>query len=358
MLSSKISSAFVQCVVIGSKIPIIPFRPCWGSRAEEKPFETTATNFFRGGESMNDNNFRRAPISDEPTIDCRLSGKQSCSESATILAALRVRIVRHDVCQTSPARTLGLAVHKPRTIYITFSVSLSFQPTLLPGPLNHFHEHFPGLQRGGYFAEEVDTDPFDSVLCLQPKRETQAVNRSHACLDCLHLRIGSCQQHHRVDVIGVHVSEDAGRGFGQRIRCSTFVVSSFDPSHYAKTTHIVEGHRLEAEEAEVIEVSPVAAVFMASKVPFSNRSNIMLWYGFGMTDQGRPRCPKWVAIGTCLFDEKTASRIGLQVLGVHGHIANEEGGPAGRIEGEGHQRAEGKSRTLAGERGQRTDRHQ
>ena len=84
----------------------------------------------------------------------------------------------------------------------------------------------------------------------------------------------------------------------------------------------------------------------------------MLWYRFGMPNQGRSWCPKWVAIGTCLFDEKTASRIGLQVLGVHGHIANEERGPSDRIEREGHQRAEGKSRMLARERGQRTDRHQ
>src|ERR1700744_5879361 len=230
---------------------------------------------------MNDNNFRRAPISDEPTIDSRLSGKQSCSESATILAARRVRIVRHDVCQTSPARTLGLAVHKPRTIYITLSVSLSFQPTLLPGLLNHFHEHFPGLQRGSYFAEEVDTDPLDSVLGLQSKRKTQSVDGRHACFDCLHLRIGPCQQDHRVDVIGVHVSEDAGRGFGQRVRCSTLVVSRFNPSHYAKTTHIIEVDRLEPEEAEVGEIYPVAAVFMASKVPFSNRCSIMLSYRFG-----------------------------------------------------------------------------
>ena len=28
---------------------------------------------------------------------------------------------------------------------------------------------------------------------------------------------------------------------------------------------------------------------------------------------------------------KTASRIGLQILGLHGHNANEEGGPASRL---------------------------
>jgi hypothetical protein len=87
-----------------------------------------------------------------------------------------VKIARCDVCQTSPANTISLAVHKQRMTYITFSTSLSFQLTLLPGLLNHFHEHFSGLQRGNYFAEEVDTDCLDSVLRLQTKRETQAVD--------------------------------------------------------------------------------------------------------------------------------------------------------------------------------------
>ena len=45
---------------------------------------------------------------------------------------------------------------------------------------------------------------------------------------------------------------------------------------------------------------------------------------------------------------KTASRIGLQILGLHGDIANEEGEPASRIERKGHQRAKGNIRMLCG----------
>jgi hypothetical protein len=84
----------------------------------------------------------------------------------------------------------------------------------------------------------------------------------------------------------------------------------------------------------------------------------MLLHRFGMADQGGPCGPERVAIGTFLSDEEAASRIGLQILGMHGHIANEEDGTTSKIEREGHQRAEGKSRMLAGHRGQRTDRHQ
>ena len=155
---------------------------------------------------------------------------------------------------------------------------------LSPGLLDHFDEHFPCLLRGCYLTEKVDTGAFDSFLCLQSKRESEAVHGGHGRLDCRDLRIRACDQDHRIDVIGVHVREDAGRGLGQRVRCSMFVVPSLDPSHHAKTTHIVEVDGLEPEEAEVGEVYPVAAIFMASKILFSDRSSIMLWHSFGTAD--------------------------------------------------------------------------
>ena len=46
-----------------------------------------------------------------------------------------------------------------------------------------------------------------------------------------------------------------------------------------------------------------------------------------MADEGRPGGPQRIAIGPCLPDEEAASRVGLQILGVHGHIADEEDGP-------------------------------
>jgi hypothetical protein len=96
---------------------------------------------------------------------------------------------------------------------------------------------------------------------------------------------------------------------------------------------------------------------MAHKVLFSNRSSIMLWHRFGMADQGGPCGSERVAIGRSLSDEEAASRVGLQILRVHGHIANEEDGTTSKIKRKGHERAEGISRMLAGHRGQRTYRH-
>jgi hypothetical protein len=53
-----------------------------------------------------------------------------------------------------------------------------------------------------------------------------------------------------------------------------------------------------------------------------------------------------------LANEEAASGVGLQVLGVHGHIADEENGPTQGIDSERHQRTEGEARMLAGNRRQ------
>jgi hypothetical protein len=76
---------------------------------------------------------------------------------------------------------------------------------------------------------------------------------------------------------------------------------------------------------------------VASKIGLSNGSYVSLWDRLGIADQGRAGGSKRIAIGTRLHDEETASRVGLQVLGMYGHIADEEDGPADRIEREGHQ---------------------
>src|ERR1700722_11248936 len=164
------------------------------------------------------------------------------------------------------------------------------------------------------------------------------------------------QQNHRINMVSVHMGEDAGREFGQRVRSSKLVVFCRDPSHHAKATDIVKIDRLKAKEAEVGEVDPVAAVIMTCKILFSNGNYIVFYDRLGMADQCRSGSPKRIAIGSCLPYEETASRIGLQILSMHGHIANEENGTACRIEREGHQGAKGEPRMLARKRRQGSNR--
>jgi len=86
---------------------------------------------------------------------------------------------------------------------------------------------------------------------------------------------------------------------------------------------------------------------VASQVPLPSVTYIVLRQRFGIADQGCPGRPKRITLGPCLADEEAASGVGLQVLGVRGHIADEEEGLPERIERERHQRAEGKPRVLA-----------
>src|ERR1700761_985024 len=123
-------------------------------------------------------------------------------------------------------------------------------------------------------------------------------------------------------MISVHVSEDAGCGLGQRVRGSVFVVLGLDPSHHAEAPDVVEIDGLEPEEAEIGKIDPVAAILVACEVSFPSVSYIILRDGFGIADQGCSGGSKRISVGPCLANEEAASGVGLQVLGMHGHIAD------------------------------------
>src|ERR1700761_7177047 len=137
---------------------------------------------------------------------------------------------------------------------------------LLPCLLDHFDEHLPCFLGRGYLAKEVDASALDSVTRLQTQSEAQAVDRSHRRLGRFKPRMRPSQQNHRINMVSVHMGEDAGREFSQRVRRSKPVVFCRDPSHHAKATDIVKVNRLKAKEAKVREVDPVAAVLMACKI--------------------------------------------------------------------------------------------
>src|SRR5450631_3105189 len=141
---------------------------------------------------------------------------------------------------------------------------------------------------------------------------------------------------HRVDVVSIHVRENTGSITGKWIRQRLFIVLCIYPPHYAKTSNIVEVDCLKPKEAEVGEIDPVSTVLVASKVFLSNGSYIMVWHWFSIADHGRPGGSKRISTSRLCY-EQAASRVGFQILSMHGHIAYEENGPAGRIQRERHQ---------------------
>src|SRR5258708_20206501 len=100
--------------------------------------------------------------------------------------------------------------------------------------------------------------------------------------------MGSGEQDHRIDMVSVHVSQNARGGLGQRVRGGLLVVSCLNPSHHAEAPNIVEVDGLEAEEAEVGEVDPVTAILVASKIGLSNGGYCSLWGQPGLAHQGPP----------------------------------------------------------------------
>src|ERR1035438_942839 len=118
------------------------------------------------------------------------------------------------------------------------------------------------------------------------------------------------------------MSQDAGRGLGQRVRGSVLVVSGLDPTHHAEAADVIQIDRLKPEETEIGEVYPVPAILVASEVRLPGGSNLSIRHRHSVSYEGRSGSPKRVAISARLRDEEAASRVSLQILSVHGHIAD------------------------------------
>src|SRR4029077_4617862 len=69
-------------------------------------------------------------------------------------------------------------------------------------------------------------------------------------------------------------------------------------------------------------------------------------------DSGRP---EWIGIGFQLSDEKAGARVGLQILGMPGHAADEKNRAALVVEPVGHEGPERKARLLTRDRSQGAD---
>jgi hypothetical protein len=136
---------------------------------------------------------------------------------------------------------------------------------------DHLHKHFARLLRRPNFAREIDARALHAFRSLQAQREAKAVDGGHRSFRRLEARVGVRQKNQRVGVVGIHMRKDARRKRGQRVRGSRLVVVDVDPAHDAETADIIEIGRLQAIEAEIGEIDPVATVRMARYVDFAGR---------------------------------------------------------------------------------------
>ena len=156
-------------------------------------------------------------------------------------------------------------------------------------------------------------------------------------------------------MISVHVLENARGCVGERIGARALVVGSFHPAHHTESANIIKIDHLHAIEREVLEIDPILAVLIAGQIKLAGRGHVRLGDPLNVTNQRDSGGSEWIGIGFQLRNEQAGAWVGLQILGVHGHAADEKNGAALVVEPIGHEGTERKARLLARDRSQGAD---
>src|SRR5262252_4768420 len=223
-----------------------------------------------------------------------------------------------------------------------------------PSAAEHLDERgAAGLGRA-HLLRERDARAVDALAASDADAETEAVHREHGRLLGGRVRVGSRQGHQRIGMVAVHVGDDLLGGVGEGIRRRRRVTWTGDPVHRRESAHEVDVRHLETPEAEVLEVDPVGSPWLPDEVPLARGGALRLGQPPGAAHQRHPASRERIVGPAGLSHEQARPRIAFEVLGVHGHAADEEQRRAAMVRRIGHDRAEGMARLPARERGQRT----
>jgi hypothetical protein len=166
--------------------------------------------------------------------------------------------------------------------------------------------------------------------------EAETVDRGHRCSLCVEFSVDLREEKESVAVVSVHVIEDALGGVGEGIGLGSGVLRCGYPTHDAEASNVVNVDGFEAEEGEVGEVDPVLAVGMGLEVELASFGLLYVWELQDVAHEGDACGSKDVAVRGGLGYEKTGARVGLEVLGMHRHRADEEERSARGIQSVGH----------------------
>jgi hypothetical protein len=154
-------------------------------------------------------------------------------------------------------------------------------------------------------------------------------------------------------VVPVHVVQDAGAGVGQWIRARDTVVVGRHPVHRGKAPDEVQILHVEPPEAEVVEVDPVRGARVPGQVDLARVSDVGARQLAGFAEQREPgggeRIAGLLARSALdgLRDEQARARVGLEILGVKRHRADEDERLSQLVERVRHHRRERMARVLA-----------
>lgn len=218
------------------------------------------------------------------------------------------------------------------------------------GGFDHLDKGAAGLLRVGNLAGKVEAEAVRACGAGEAEGEAEAVDGGDVGVGgglgiCIAEGLG--EQEQGVLVVGVEVREDVWRGGRERVGLGERVFGSLNPAHDAETADVVELDGLDAEEVEVGELDPVTAAGVAGEVQFAGLGQIGWGNLLGEADEGGTGSTEGVPVCGGFADEEAGVGVGAEVVGVHGHVANEQQGGAGWVEGVGHERAEGKTGMFA-----------
>src|SRR5580698_7549933 len=231
------------------------------------------------------------------------------------------------------------------------NVGISKTSRLGAGP-NHLNQYGPHFVPVLYFPGERDPASMDAVAGFQTHMKTQPVHGGHECFVRLLLALVKRYAQQRIGMVLIHVIEDSGRGAGQWNGRRAGVVLSAYPPHHAEATDEINAIHIKPVISEVGIVLPVSRALVIGEIEVTHFGR---FHHMRVADQGEAGSSQRISCDVGLGDQQTGMRVLIQILGVHGHAADEENGPPESVHRKRHHRSKWETRKLARMGGEATD---
>ena len=284
------------------------------------------------------------PVGDPGALLGNLLEDSGASVAGDVVVALHLFDVAYTVAQR-PRRAMSTAFRRAlrRAPYPDRA-----QPG--PGVLHHADQHgaqFVGRRDG---PGEGHADGARTLRCLRRHVEAIAVHAGHRRgrdIGCLRERLAV--EHHRVGVVGVHMSNRAGRVRRERIRFGGLPVVLGDPGHPSVAPDIPDGIHAQLPEREVAEVGVVGGIRMHGQE--RGASAAIISFDTRARSQHGDAAVGERIVSAILRHHQGGARIALEVLGMFGHPADQKNRVA-LVKSDGHERAVGVPLRLERQRAQ------
>src|SRR5271166_1483368 len=210
--------------------------------------------------------------------------------------------------------------------------------------LYHLDESFSDPCRINHFPQECDAGSVHAILGFHANVEAEAIDRGHLSLQRLNAGKPFCEQDERILMVCIHVLDDIVLMLRQRIGLSLGVIRGGYPPHHSEAAHVINIQYVHSVKEEILKIDPVLATWVTRQIGRTRGSQFWLWDSAHRSYQRDSGRTKWVAAGIRLCHKQAGPRVRLQVLGMHGHRADQEDGAPLSVQSVRHQGSKGEAR--------------